>query len=1243
MAKFEPDEPITKIKVQVHTVALSDASTDSDIFVELFDWPEGLDLPGVLGPFAAEIDTSDYNDFEGGDTKWYTLPSWYYGGRIVNDIVRVCVHKGDDWGTDWGLGWISVWVNGKELFTSPNMASKPDKPTWLSDGEKWCGGYKRVEFVGPVIETLGLPDAGSNENYSVLFTATGGRKPLKWTLKSPKGSAFTATPTLTNKNAEGTECTFAAHTVTTSTAVDWSGTLQVVDAEGRSSTKPVSMRVIFSLPAPTIKSFAPAIGWPGLTPAEPTPVVVTVNSKKKDFDSRKPGATKVFLATKGSSVEAKVLDDITSSQLRFRVPAGAAPGAITVQTAFGKTSSSDTFMPHPNGYRFVSGFSFRNRVKDDDPSDGFPNTFAWERFEQTFGLDEMWLTVFDQAIVPNPIATFFFLTTHDSIGNGCCHGFSLMSLQMKNGIIPTSAFQQDDNEYPLDDALWNFTGPDKPSSGLSKWIQTRQLVVFSDEGLSFYLTQIDDIPNVSGQLCQMDARTALNDFKAALNNGLANPRMLAFAKNCAPWDGHVVVPYNVEKDGSTENIRLYDSNRPAATDDVSDKDSRLWVKTGNGEWGYTWKDGALWNGVYMFTIPLTEYGHQTDWSLPGLSTLGATVGTLILGCAGTDSGSEIVQVTDGAGRPLFDNHGATVQDRSLWPAGARPIPKHGNGGKTRHLIAITKPEPLDFTVRLRGVMAPGSNPSGLFSATLGADVSIAVEDFSAALRVKLDAGGTAVDVDPLQGKTSPIVRISKRSPQTMQSLSLAVRLRDVAAGKPVRVGASPDGSVMVRVGDDPVTMDLEVTHTSRIGEVRILESDDISAPARSVATFHVPNPTELDLPGAKPIVFELDPDGTGTASTHSTLGQRLTGLTVVAPARVIARPTIHIGKPPPNAPESKVAIDVSRSTTAFANQPMRFRVLDGPPATAKSGKLVVPLSRGTRPLRVIAEDASGRRSFPRTVFVTVPEENQKVVWPMTAFFDEVSIQPGATGELKFGVYVIDQPAVGVVLDLSIRERRSGIGTAMPKFVTNAVVIAPDVKSIGGKVKATAGAGGLTLHVEISWDQSKPRTGRIDLGHIRVQIPADLTLGSTFILRGSGAATIAAGGKTSQQPLNVLPAAVKIWGGAEPQSLAIEGPAEVKESAEIVVHATGQGISPGQTNIGWWAEQISGIASVRPANPADPTAATVKAQRAGLVRLKVVVGTHVAEKVVRVKATVRPNLVGSGSRMKARRWIKLLHL
>jgi hypothetical protein len=104
MAKFEPDALITKIHVQLHTAAVSDASTDSDIFIELFDWPPGLeDVGKILGPWSAEIDTADENDFEGGGTKTYALPGSYFGGRIVNDIVRFVIHKGDDSGSGWGL------------------------------------------------------------------------------------------------------------------------------------------------------------------------------------------------------------------------------------------------------------------------------------------------------------------------------------------------------------------------------------------------------------------------------------------------------------------------------------------------------------------------------------------------------------------------------------------------------------------------------------------------------------------------------------------------------------------------------------------------------------------------------------------------------------------------------------------------------------------------------------------------------------------------------------------------------------------------------------------------------------------------------------------------------------------------------------------------------------------------------------------------------------------------------------
>ena len=371
-------------------------------------------------------------------------------------------------------------------------------------------------------------------------------------------TAFTATPTLTLLNDEGTLATFSATTIATATVAKWTGSIQLTDADGRTGFESLKMRVINTLPAPTVKSFDPAFGWPSTT-AESSSVVVTIKSKGEDFDSRKPDATKVgFTLAAGKTVPGTVLD-VTSTELEVRVPVGAVPGPITVSTEFG-TVSTGPFTAHPSGYRFVKGFSFTNRADDDDSSDGFPNTFDWLRYEQAFGLTEMWLVVIDQAVMPNPIATSFYLMTHDSIGSGCCHGFALTSLQMAKEIIPTSAFKHEGLAYPLDDALWEMTGPDRPSAGLSNWIQSRQLVTFSDEGLAYYLDRIDEVPNIDGALCHMDARPALIDVKLALAAGLSNPRMLAFSADCLPWRGHVVVPYGVEDAGKFERIRMYNPN-----------------------------------------------------------------------------------------------------------------------------------------------------------------------------------------------------------------------------------------------------------------------------------------------------------------------------------------------------------------------------------------------------------------------------------------------------------------------------------------------------------------------------------------------------------------------------------------------------------------------------------------------------------------------------------------------------------
>ena len=243
---------------------------------------------------------------------------------------------------------------------------------------------RRSSSSHPPSKTSDFPTQRATFNTPFTFRATGGRKKLSWKIMSGSGDAFTSPPTIAASNADGTEAVFSGKTIVTITTASWKGRIRVTDADGRFSEKDVEMRVVFALPKPTIKSFSPAFGWPGVVPSEPTPVIVTVTSTGKDFDSRESNATRVFFNGASGSVEGQLVPgELTSSQLRVRVPKGATPGALRVKTAFGEGASSKSFIAHPYGYRFISGFSFENRCDDDDYSDGFPNTFDWLRFEQT--------------------------------------------------------------------------------------------------------------------------------------------------------------------------------------------------------------------------------------------------------------------------------------------------------------------------------------------------------------------------------------------------------------------------------------------------------------------------------------------------------------------------------------------------------------------------------------------------------------------------------------------------------------------------------------------------------------------------------------------------------------------------------------------------------------------------------------------------------------------------------------------
>ncbi|MGH9961651.1 MAG: hypothetical protein ACREBC_31745, partial [Pyrinomonadaceae bacterium] len=120
----------------------------------------------------------------------------------------------------------------------------------------------------------------------------------------------------------------------------------------------------------------------------------------------------------------------------------------------------------------------------------------------------------------------------------------------------------------------------------------------------------------------------------------------------------------------------------------------------------------------------------------------------------------------------------------------------------------------------------------------GADFSVSVEEVTTRMNIRFDPAKNEVQLSPEAGKASAIVRFTHRFRETSESVSYAVRLRNIAAGRPA--GARPvvdRRAISVSSGDDPLQMDIEVTHTDRRGQCRIFECDDLAAPRELLPLF----------------------------------------------------------------------------------------------------------------------------------------------------------------------------------------------------------------------------------------------------------------------------------------------------------------------------------------------------------------------------------------------------------------------
>ena len=279
--------------------------------------------------------------------------------------------------------------------------------------------------------------------------------------------------------------------------------------------------------------------------------------------------------------------------------------------------------------------------------------------------------------------------------------------------------------------------------------------------------------------------------------------------------------------------------------------------------GVDWaaKQNSTEGSEYFRKIDTSEYGHQWDWSLPGIGTLEGTLG-LLAGLCSAEGGS-IVQVKDAAGHKLFADNGSWNLQRDTWPEGARPVPLFEPGLSKPKLVAITKPVALEFTLRPSLKHLPGLPPEpAMFSLIRGGNLSISVEDAMTSMQIDIDPADNSVRVAPVEGTGSAIIRFSQRLASGREALTHAVRLNGLQADKPVRAMPSQDRmAVQLSADNYPVVADVEVTHTDRYGKSRTLEVDGITVPALTNASLRVDKLADLGRPNATPLVLELKPKG----------------------------------------------------------------------------------------------------------------------------------------------------------------------------------------------------------------------------------------------------------------------------------------------------------------------------------------------------------------------------------------------
>lgn len=1199
---LQPDDPITSIRVVTHTADKFAAGTDDNIYIRL------IEIPKATKAYQFRLTGNGSNRFEVNSTDTSWAPASYFAGFVVNDISIVQLYKDADsiYG-GWAFDKIEIYVNEQPIYATPEGQSV----VWLEDESPhrhWTApDFHRVEFTNPKINGTGKIQAKPGGAISHEFSATGGRLDLKWNLAKPTTSGWSP-PTITIADKRR----ILLSGVGGPDGTIWQGTLSVTDADGRSSSKTISIASLSKLPAPTISDISPEFGWVDAPPAGPGATLVTITGSS--FDARVGQTTRVFFtAAAGGTIEAKVAPDMLwENMVTVPVPTGAATGPIQVVTATGTGTSSETFTVHPSGYRFASGFAFVNTISGGE-ADGFPDEFSWDRYVEAYGKGEMYLFGAFDEVVPSPKAEIFYHATRDLIGNGCCHGFAMTSLRFRQRIISDYSIPVEGNPYPLEWSLFDKSnGASSPAPAMSHLIQVGQLAMMSSEALSFYTSRLVSIGNVAGAPNTMDARPMLQDVRDELSRGWIDPRMIAFSKAWNPLEGHVVVAHAE----SNNQVHVYNPNSPAKREGpTNDPISHFDINPITGNWSFKFDTvNAPWHGKYCFTIPLSAYGHQGHWSLVTVAELFNAAIAYFGSCV--------------------PGPGTTVE----------PL----NGLQASPVMA---PRPIHMmnakSVRLR---VTSSDKPGLVSLMLDSGVALSVEEIHGTVLIDLDLTAQTFQIteEALLSDVRPVARAVRHEKLDPVARTYAVR---ASAGTPRgQVGLAWKKDEM-RLLANVAAIDL---HTRRVDQ---LARDDavelIALPKERVTNALVtmlddgaPHLTDagglpVDLTSIKryqprlpthvSTLDEIAPAIRANGRVDGSSSGRVSPLDPKVDPRKVPNPRIPIDPThgrvvvPPVVPRMPLKQTVDLGTANGSAIKVRSATKASAQVTS-NGRLQLSVPAGNR-RELLVEEAAGYRTFPRSMMISTPEPDARSMAAHVILAEAPGIvQTGAkarSASVPITLVVGNVSVNAATIDFAPRKRRCGPGVDQPAAEPD-FALSQAMQALGATVtKTSRGRGGVT--VAISWPPAAAQSGRLALGSLIADVP-DLP-GSAWTIGGYAYVTTREGQEVDARVVPIELRCQSVSRGRPPiRDRGGRGPISPPRGPFISAAKTvAQGekvllsVSPlpdGVTAVGWWSTSMGGQIEITQQNG---TEAQAKGILAGPVRISAMVGDQILHRTICIQA------------------------